>query len=339
MKITDKDNFTFIKGIAIICMIIHHAFGFPEWYVDGINYPSLLPYVEYIRNAARLCIPIFVFLTGGGYCLHRDKSFKYSGKKILGFYINYWIVFIVMLILALICGSYLSAKSVVLEALGIENLLMKFCWYVPFYALLMLVLPIYSRILRGKWYIDIVLTGVCYFLIRIADLILAGVSSMNLLNSLLIYFPVLSIGFLLVKYDIFDKMKNIVQKKCTLRGEQVAIGLFLVILAFAVNAIKPFVKGISTGTILVPILMLGFSLICRRKKDLLQKTVIFLGKYSMNIWFLHCAFFSVYTNLILQPIAYFPRIPVLVIVWILLMCLIVAVPITKVQKRVLKIIG
>ena len=338
MKITDKDNFTFIKGIAIICMIIHHAFGFPEWYVDGISYPNLLPYVEYIRNAARLCIPIFVFLTGGGYCLHRDKSFKYSGKKILGFYINYWIVFIVMLILALICGSYLSAKSVVLEALGIENVLMKFCWYVPFYALLMLVLPIYSKILRGKWYIDIVLTGVCYLLIRIADLTFSGVSYMNLMNSLSIYFPVLSMGYLLVKYDVLDKIKNTVQKRCTLRGVQVAIGLFLVILAFAANAIKVFVKGISTGVILVPILMIGFSLLSRRKKDWLQKTVILFGKYSMNIWFLHCAFFSVYTSLILQPIAYFPRIPVLVVVWILLMSLVVAVPITKVQKRVLEII-
>lgn len=65
-NITNKDNFTFIKGIAIICMIVHHAFGFPEWYVDGVSYPSILPVAEYIRNSARLCIPIFVFLTGGG---------------------------------------------------------------------------------------------------------------------------------------------------------------------------------------------------------------------------------------------------------------------------------
>lgn len=275
----------------------------------------------------------------GGYCLHRNKSFKYSGEKILGFYINYWIVFIIMLTLALICESSLSVKSVLLEALGVENVLMKFCWYVPFYALLMLVLPIYSRILRGKWYIDIMLTGGCYLLIRIADLISSGVSNQNLLNSLSIYFPVLSIGFLLVKYDVLDKIKNAIQKKCTLREVQVAIGLFLVILAFAVNAIKVFVKGISTGAILVPILMVGFSLILRGKRDWLQKAVLLLGKYSMNIWFLHCAFFSVYTGLVLQPIAYYPRIPALVVGWILLICLAVAVPITEVQKRVLKIIG
>ena len=85
MKITDKDNFTFIKGIAIICMIIHHAFGFPEWYVDGINYPSLLPYVEYIRNSARLCIPIFVFLTGGGIAYIKIRVSNILGKKYLAF--------------------------------------------------------------------------------------------------------------------------------------------------------------------------------------------------------------------------------------------------------------
>ena len=243
-----------------------------------------------------------------------------------------------MLIVAYICGGYLSAKAVVLEALGIENGLMLFCWYVPFYALLILALPIYSKILRGKWYIDIVLTGVCYLLIHIVDLIFQGINYLNLLNSFSIYFPVLSMGYLLANYDVLDKIKNTVQKRCTSRGMQVAIGLFFVVLAFMVNAIKPFVKGISTGAILVPIIMLGFSLIWRRK-NWLQKVVTFLGKYSMNIWFLHCAFFSVYTKLILQPIAFSPKVPVLVVVWILLMCLVFAVPITKVQKRVLEVIG
>lgn len=109
--------------------------------------------------------------------------------------------------------------------------------------------------------------------------------------SLSIYFPVVSIGFLLIRYDVLDKIKNTVRKRCVLRGTQVAIGLFLVALAFAVNAKRVFVKGISTGVVLVPILMLGFSLILSEKRDWFQKTIILLGKYSMNIWFLHCAFF------------------------------------------------
>ena len=115
MKITDKGCFTFIKGIAIISMIVHHAFGFPAWYVDGISYPDIFPYAEYIRNSARLCIPIFVFLTGGGYYLHQNKSFKYSVKKILNFYISYWVAFLVLLALACLCGNRLTAKSILLE--------------------------------------------------------------------------------------------------------------------------------------------------------------------------------------------------------------------------------
>lgn len=243
-----------------------------------------------------------------------------------------------MLILAFICGSSLSIKSVLLEALGVENILMKFCWYVPFYALLMLILPVYTRILRGKWYTDTILTGVFYLLICIADGAFSRISNLNVFNSLSVYFPVVSVGFLIIKYDILDKIKNTLQKKCTLRGTQVVIGLFLVVLAFAVNAKRVFVKGVSTGVVLVPILMLGFSLILREKRDWLQKAIILLGKYSMNIWFLHCAFFSRYTNQILQPIAYYLKMPALVVVWILLICLVVAVPIAEVQKRVLKII-
>lgn len=338
MKITDKECFTFIKGIAIISMIIHHAFGFPAWYVDGISYPDIFPYAEYIRNSARLCIPIFVFLTGGGYYLHQNKSFKYSVKKILSFYISYWIAFLVLLALAYLCGNRLTAKSILLELLGTENILMKFCWYVPFYALLMLVLPLYAKILGRKWYTDVAVTGIIYFIFRIGNIVFSGTELSNLFNDLSVYFPVLSVGFLFVKYDILDRIRLTIQRTCPSCGVQTAIGLLFVGGAFAVNAVQPFVKGISTGAVLVPMLILGVSLLCRKKNGKVQLVGIVLGKYSMNIWFLHCAFFSIYTNLTLQPIAYFPRVPVLVVVWILLMCMLVAIPIKKAQTSALKIV-
>lgn len=338
MKITDKECFTFIKGIAIISMIVHHAFGFPAWYVDGISYPDISPYAEYIRNSARLCIPIFVFLTGGGYYLHQNKSFIYSVKKIFNFYISYWVAFLVLLALAYLCGSRLTAKSILLELLGTENILMKFCWYVPFYALLMLVLPLYAKMLGRKWYIDVAVTGIIYFILRIGNGIFSVTGLSDLFNDLSIYFPVLSVGFLLVKHDVLDRIKLAIQRKCPSCGAQTAIGLLLVGGVFAVNAIQPFVKGISTGAVLVPMLILGISVLCRKKNGKVQLIGMTLGKYSMNIWFLHCAFFSTYTNLTLQPIAYFPRIPILVVIWILLMCMVVAIPVTKAQKSVLKIV-
>lgn len=65
--LNDKSYYTFVKGIAIILMIIHHSFGFPDDYIVGISYPDLTGIVEYIRNSTKICVPIFVFLTGGGF--------------------------------------------------------------------------------------------------------------------------------------------------------------------------------------------------------------------------------------------------------------------------------
>ena len=37
-QIIDKDVSKKIQGIAVLMMIVHHAFGFPERYLSGISY-------------------------------------------------------------------------------------------------------------------------------------------------------------------------------------------------------------------------------------------------------------------------------------------------------------
>lgn len=333
-KITERNNFTFIKGIAIICMVIHHAFGFPAWYVDGIEYLDILPYAEYIRNSARICIPMFVFLTGGGYYLHQDKSLRYSGKKVFSFYISYWVVFLFMLVIAFACGNSLSLKSLVLEIVGAEHKLMVFCWYVPFYAVLMFALPIYSKLMQGNLTFDIVKTGLFYLAIRIVSMLAGNMDLLGLLNSLSVYFPVLATGYFLVKYDVLDILRKYIRDNVLLKSLQVVFGIGLVAGALCLHSRIPFVKGVSTGVILVPMMILGFALVSKEKTDPIQGGVTLLGKYSMNIWFLHGIFFSEYIRESFQPIAYFPRNPVLVVSWILLLCLMVSVPLDKIQKMI-----
>ena len=46
----------YLKGIAIILMVMHHSFAFPEWYVDGISFPYLIPYVKYINRFAGFAV-------------------------------------------------------------------------------------------------------------------------------------------------------------------------------------------------------------------------------------------------------------------------------------------
>ena len=51
-----KNNFisltesNILKGLALIFMYIHHMFTFPEWYIDGISYPSLKSLAQIFCN-------------------------------------------------------------------------------------------------------------------------------------------------------------------------------------------------------------------------------------------------------------------------------------------------
>ena len=77
----NKEITTAIKGIAILLMVSHHCFGFPEWYIDSVSYPDFLPYSREFANITNICVSIFAVLTGWVYFKHLDKSFLYSLKK------------------------------------------------------------------------------------------------------------------------------------------------------------------------------------------------------------------------------------------------------------------
>lgn len=67
-------------------------------------------------------------------------------------------------------------------------------------------------------------------------------------------------------------------------------------------------------------------------KDILAE----FGKYSMNIWFLHCMFFNV-TKDIFQPIAFYPGNPILVLLWVMLLCFVIVKIIDVVKTKWLKV--
>ena len=57
----------------------------------------------------------------------------------------------------------------------------------------------------------------------------------------------------------------------------------------------------------------------------------------MNIWFLHCMFFNV-TKDIFQPIAFYPGNPVLVLLWVILLCFVIVKIIDVVKNKICSII-
>lgn len=62
-QILTKDNTIQLKGMAILCMIIYHLFGFPERIPE--EYVSSLMGNPIIKSF-QICVPIYLFLAGYG---------------------------------------------------------------------------------------------------------------------------------------------------------------------------------------------------------------------------------------------------------------------------------
>ena len=100
-----KEQSICLKVFAIILMIFHHCFGFPD------RIPSYFVVNGATKNLAlgcRLCVSLFLVISGYGWgkkILQNAISWKYVSKKIVYFYGLYWFTMFITLPLGFIGGG------------------------------------------------------------------------------------------------------------------------------------------------------------------------------------------------------------------------------------------
>ena len=166
----DHSTTNILKGIAIIMMFVSHFFMFPNWWVDGISY-SASEWAKWKHNLGAplaFCVNIFCFLTGYFYYFNKNKTYKYSLKKIWNLLIPYWVVmFLLMGVSTYFCGYHYTWNAVLRESLALSRPTMIFCWYVNFYILCMLCLPLCVKLMSKNIYFDLFLALILYPIIAL----------------------------------------------------------------------------------------------------------------------------------------------------------------------------
>lgn len=323
-----KDEFLSLKGIAIILMLIHHLFTYPDWYIDGISYKYSDLFSEYFCWNTKICVGIFAFLTGYAYVYNPKPNYKYSIRKIRLFLINYWIVYIPLLVLCIVMGYYhFNLSEFILGLFGLSSSVMIFCWYVYFYVFLLLMFPLLKKGM-DQGIIQALLYGVvtpiviffcgCKF---IPSTFANGLMTEFCLNAMT-WTPCASIGYIVTKYDLLYMLENFFK---THNLNRIYIYFTIIIAVLGLNWwCSRFFWNVyyivNPAAILTPLFL--FSIIALLRKTsfvLIHKFLIFCGKQSMNIWFLHCIFFNCAKNFF-QPIAYWLQNPLLVLFWVLGLC-------------------
>lgn len=334
-----KDNITAIKGIALIMMFIHHFFTCSGFYVESVSYPFLESIAIFAVQPFRMCVPVFAFLTGYFYYFSVHKNLGYSIRKITNIYLNYWIVFIPFFVFALATGCFqFVVTDVIMEFFALRRAVMVFCWYVIFYALTMLMLPILTRI--GKSPI-----GEVIFLFLVPTVVCSAFLSVfenrrisEIIENVMIWFPCVASGYLCSKYTLFSKLDSITQEFNN-RFAGIAFCVVLIIGSFigrffgATVTIGNFhmfgcdaVFTYSLDIVYAPLFVYGWAkLLNRCQKTRFIKILMAIGKKSLLMWFLHGIFFNCCKE-ITQPFLFLPKDPLLVLIFGLALCYVVAIP-------------
>lgn len=339
----EKKDTNIIKGVALIFMFVHHFFTFPERLIDGISYNGIDLFADLFHDPFKICVSIFAFLTGYFYYFNNNKTFKYSFKKSTDLYINYVIVLALMLIMDLILKcSALSAKSVILELTLLDMPHMEFCWYVAFYIIAIMLLPVYSKISQ-KSPIPAFLFGVilpCLICVVINTVkAYFNVGSFDAVLDIVAYirwFPCVATGYLFASEKLFQKID--ICNSCNRYIKTVIYLLFMIV---------PFFARTGNGSfdfVFAPTFIFGLIGLLKSFKNVkLLFPVALIGKYSLLMWFIHSIFFNVSKDFT-QPILYYPHNPILVLLWGIVICLsisfIVSFPINfiiKIKNKLLRL--
>ncbi|WP_456308578.1 acyltransferase family protein, partial [Serratia proteamaculans] len=137
-------------------MLIHHLFAYPSRISPDIPVYHMVNSVDiemFVGLFGKICVSMFLFLSGYGFSLKKEVSFKYIWGKLKNLYISYWIVLFIFVPIGIIFfpgERYSLSPSLFFENLiGIKSTYNSEWWFFKLYVLYVFSLPLLSRLNIG----------------------------------------------------------------------------------------------------------------------------------------------------------------------------------------------
>lgn len=316
-----KEESVIVSAIAVLLMVFHHLFGFPERilqeYILVLDIPFL--HVETILSyLGRICISIFAFSSGYGLTkqillINADRNIKKSYKlvwnRLKKFYSVYWIVFLVFISLGVAIGRVeLEEEELFKNLLGLSSSYNHEWWYVGNYVSYVIIFPILTcingKFLKGKkraGYLIMVLV------IGFASITLRSSDNFAFFTFLMCFYE----GMSFVELSIYEKIYTKVSK-C--RG-LLSISFLFVVLGVILKI--AFFTNSRYDYLFAPVFVYGIGVVTKSRwlGMPIRKILMVVGKYSTYIWLTH-TFFAYYY---FQPLIYLPKYSILILIWCILL--------------------
>lgn len=310
-----KKHTQMTKGIAIILMLIHHLFAYPDRL--KYQYIGFLKLEQNIGEFGKICVAMFLFLSGFGvyYTLYKSntikESFKKSINKIKLIYFNYWIVFLLFIPIGfLLFNVKFNLLELLLNFLGIESSYNYEWWFFRTYIILLISSPVFINKISNKNLLAFFEIFFGFVLSKILMIIGNGGYLLEEVVNLLIWTPCFYMGVYFAKFDMFDYLKQLF-KKIKLDNKIIYLIIGLLIICF--NNHIP--GGTGRDALITPIFIICIINIFDDSKA--AGILTHLGKHSNNMWLVH-SFFCYYY---FQKVLFSTKISVLILLLLIVLSL------------------
>lgn len=289
-----------LQGIAIIFMIIHHL---PASGINGGEPLVTSLFGRKLISDVKICVGIYTFLIGFGYCFTANKDYRTSRLRIVRFLRKWWgLFFLIFLPVGLALGTYKpAALSVIYNAFGLREDLNWYSWFVYVYLYAMLVMPLFSRIIDRRPLVgSFALMALC-FAVEFSIHMIPGWADNELLHALfsaMLYSPVLIAGYAVARLDLLRRAAERIHSNAVIAGSLIFI-ISMFCRSFCSN-----ILGFNLDTIYAPLVCFGLMLMLSTlpDKNFVRKMLLQLGTLSLYMWFLHSLFFCTSTNAWFLPL-------------------------------------
>lgn len=147
------DKSQILRGFAIIFMILLH---------------------NHLGGLFKICVPMFTFLVGYGYCFAKQKNLKHAFYRSWHLISHFWLIlFTIFLPIGIWLNTFKpTCQNVFYEMFGLDSQLNWYSWYVYFYLFAMVAMIGVSRLIdRYKLPAIITLTIICLTIVYLLHLI------------------------------------------------------------------------------------------------------------------------------------------------------------------------
>ena len=322
LNLTQYDS-NVLKGIALLLLLLHHLFYQKTGLFDDAQLYKNIYIVNYLGQFGKLCVAIFVFLSGYGLTIQANKSTRiqlcdFYKRRFTKLYLNYWLIWILFVPI----GIFFFNRTLdivyinhIYERLLIDVFGLSFAfgfygynatwWFYSCIIILYVLFPFLYKLL-GKFDGVLFILGLSIYIFNfpifraINQYFISFIVGMIMANGIKINF---------LSYKIINK--------------------YLLIILF--------VLGCSCRNLLCNYAILLDAFICVIGTILFKQISLwspvanflaFIGKHSMNIFLFHTFIYLYY----LKEYVFFSRNPLVIYLTLLMLCLLISISLENIKK-------